>query len=107
MRAKNSWPRVLAALTHPMTHHQVAMLTFMNYRNAGRILLAMQREGLVHVVRWDRHTAGCPTPVYAIGSGPSVPKPKPKTEAQKSKEYRARSFIMRRKPRRDIASSWI
>lgn len=116
MRPKNSWPKILGILsTRPMTALQMSIDACLHPTTAAKVLRQMHKEHKVHISEWIRNRQGPPVPVYASGPGRNAKRLKPLTDAEKAAAHRARlsdaertlSALNRRKPRRDIAASWI
>lgn len=72
----------------PCTIHDVAEYTGLAVSTSRRFILALEREGAIHVVGWEQDSLSrFTTKVFAFGQGKSVPRPKPvKSLVQRRKE---------------------
>lgn len=115
MKRCQSWPKILEALTRPMTSYELAPQVHLVQRSTHNVLRQLHAESLVHIVGWvHRAPPGPLTPVWAYGPGRDAPCPRPLSGAQKMAKHRARLtssqrealLIRRRVARPDLAASW-
>lgn len=116
MRKHNSWEPILKALKTPSTYRMVAAQIHLTEKRTSAIMLEMFKLNLIHIVGYTRHHPyGSHAPIFLVGKGVSVSKPKPMSSAERAKKYRKNLTsiqiesinMRRRKPKRDIAASWL
>jgi predicted ArsR family transcriptional regulator len=76
----------------PCSVHDVAEVTGLSLQTSRRFVLALAREGAIHVVAWEHDGLGrFVTKVYAFGHGRNATKPKPfKSIAERRRDKRER-----------------
>ena len=85
-KLRNQIPAMLSS--RPMSSNDIAELTGRN-RNAVRIVLvAMHKDGEIHIAGWNRSSRGHPIALFGLGQGKDVGKPAPFTSAELSQRYR-------------------
>lgn len=85
-KLRNQIPQMLKS--RPMSSNDIAELTGRN-RNAVRIVLvAMHKDGEIHIAGWNRSSRGNPISLFGLGQGKDAEKPEPFTCAELSQRYR-------------------
>jgi hypothetical protein len=76
----------------PCSVHDVVEVTGLGLQTSRRFVLALAREGAIHVVAWEQDGLGrFVTKVYAFGAGRNSTKPKPfKSLAERRRDKRER-----------------